>query len=184
MPDRTCSVADCDRKVSCRGWCKKHYERWQRHGDPLVVIPASQRRTRPLADRFWPKVDKTDDCWLWTGALNSTGYGYIARTSNRMVPAHRIAYELLVGPIPDGLTLDHLCRVRNCVNPSHLEPVTMRENTLRGSAPPAINARRTHCVNGHEFTPENTYVGTTGRECRACNRLRARERYWAKKGRA
>jgi hypothetical protein len=87
--------------------------------------------------RFWDKVQdrpKGEGCWLWEGAINSQGYGNFW-DGVRFVKAHRFAYECLIGEIPEGLTIDHLCRVRHCVNPSHLEPVTMRENFLRGDRP-------------------------------------------------
>lgn len=133
---------------------------------------------KPEAERFWASVDFDGEggCWLWTQKLAPSGYGQFG-VGRRAIGtygkkrAHRWAYEHLVGPIPEGLVLDHLCRVRHCVNPDHMEPVTSRENTLRGETRPAINAARTHCTNGHEFTPENT--GTThrgGRRCRACAR--------------
>lgn len=118
--------------------------------------------------RFWAKVDKTETCWLWTGRLPRSGYGTLS-ISGKNVQAHRFAYELIVGPIPAGLQLDHLCRVRHCVNPAHLEPVTPRVNVLRGICPAALAARRSHCQRGHEFTPENTYMTPNGRrQCRAC----------------
>ena len=92
--------------------------------------------------------------------------------------AHRVAYEALIGPIPKGLCLDHLCRVRYCVNPAHLEPVTVRENVLRGISPPAVNARKRLCKNGHALSGRNLYLktryGWPGRECRTCKRLLAR----------
>jgi hypothetical protein len=98
------------------------------------------------------------------------------------VCAHRFAYELFVDEIPDGLTLDHLCRNPRCVNPGHLEPVTQRENTLRGISPVAVNAAKTHCKHGHLLDEANTYMTNAGsRQCRTCNRLRMRRRYWAKK---
>ena len=84
--------------------------------------------------RFWSKVKKSRGCWLWQGAINTNGYGNF-HNKGRTVKAHRFAYEICVGEIPKGLTIDHLCRVRHCVNPSHLEPVTMRENFLRGDRP-------------------------------------------------
>lgn len=125
------------------------------------------------AERFWAKVNKTDTCWLWTAYKSNGGYGRI-KVDGQMVPAHRVAYKLLVGPIPEGMELDHLCRVRHCVNPAHLEPVTHGENTLRSTSPAAIHAAKTHCVNGHPFDAANTYLRPTGgRACRACNRAAA-----------
>jgi hypothetical protein len=110
-----------------------------------------------LAERFWAKVKKTSNCWLWTGSL-SRGYGRVRdRRSGKSVPVHRIAYELLVGPIPDGLTIDHLCRVRCCVNPTHLQPVTNRENILRGNGPAALSARRTSCRICGAFLGDDPY---------------------------
>lgn len=108
-------------------------------------------------------------CWLWQGTLTHDGYGMY-----RGARAHRSLYEYFVGPIPDGLVIDHLCRVRSCVNPEHLEPATVRENTLRGEGRAAINAVKTHCVHGHEFTPENTMRQKRGRLCRECHRLKLR----------
>lgn len=121
-----------------------------------------------VEERFWSKVDKAGDCWLWTAACNSEDYGHFW-FDRRQHQAHRVAYELLVGPIPDGLQIDHLCRTPRCVNPAHLEPVTSRENTLRGRSPFALKAAQTHCKRGHEFTPENTEVPNRGkRGCKAC----------------
>lgn len=120
-----------------------------------------------VAQRFWSKVDTTGDCWLWM-ARRLRGYGKFD-LGNTTAMAHRVAYELSVGPIPDGLQLDHLCRVRHCVNPAHLEPVTQRENILRSEAPCAVVMRTNKCKHGHEFTDENTYVTPAGkRQCRVC----------------
>jgi hypothetical protein len=103
---------------------------------------------------------------------NSNGYGQI-KDGKGMVYAHRYAYELLVGPIPPGTELDHLCRVRHCVNPAHLEAVAHRDNLLRGDTIPGRNARKTECPRGHLFEAENTYRDTLGRrKCRECARLR------------
>ena len=129
---------------------------------------------KTLAARFWAKVEKTDTCWLWTGSKNAEGYGQIL-LNRKLAKAHRVAYELTAVAIPAGLTIDHLCRVRHCVNPAHLEAVTLGENTLRGIAPPAIHARQTHCIHGHAFTPENTGLRTRpegGRQCLACQHIR------------
>jgi hypothetical protein len=130
-------------------------------------------RGRPLAERWAAKVQKTETCWLWTGAISSTGYGRL-----NLYYAHRIAFELHIGPIPEGMTIDHLCRVRTCVNPAHLEAVTLAENIRRSDSPSAQRARWTHCPRGHEFTPENTYLRPDGhgRQCRACCRMRQRLR--------
>jgi len=135
-----------------------------------------------LEERFWAKVDKSLDgigCWVWTGAPTSgrnCGYGRFSiggRADNRMVSAHRFAYELLVGIIPDGLTIDHLCRNRLCVNPAHLEAVDNRTNILRGTGSAAQRAKVTHCVRGHLFDMFNTYIDPEGhRVCRHCRRLR------------
>jgi len=127
--------------------------------------------------RFWAKVEKTDTCWHWHGATHK-GYGrfYLSPTQ-RSARAHRIAHELLIGPIPDGLVIDHLCRNRACVNPAHMELVTVGENNLRGVGDPAINAAKTHCKYGHPFNAANTIHRRTRneRECRACAQRRTRE---------
>jgi len=121
-------------------------------------------------------------CWLWMGTVDSKGYGNMrvgnTKTGRGLVRTHRFSYELHKGPIPNDLCLDHLCRVRSCCNPNHLEPVTLRENILRGEALSARRARQTHCKNGHEFTPENTRLSAKGeRVCRICYREWDRRRY-------
>lgn len=126
-----------------------------------------------LPPRFWSKVDITDGCWLWCGAIfPATGYGAY-RVDGQTRTAHSVAYEALVGPVPAGLEIDHLCRTRPCVRPKHLEPVTHRENMRRYSA------AKTHCVNGHLRTPENTYFRPNPRpgrpgesDCGACRKGR------------
>ena len=137
--------------------------------------------TPPASVRFWEKVwrEHESGCWLWQGTLAANGYG-VLRVDGKNVKAHRFSYELLRGPIPEGATIDHLCRVRSCVNPDHLEAVSFAENCLRGEGLPAQNFRKTHCQRGHEFTPENTSVDRYGhRECITCRRERARAKYAA-----
>ena len=123
-------------------------------------------------ERFWAKVDKTPTCWLWTGAKTG-GYGVFGHPQRR---SHRLSYEWLVGPIPEGLQMDHLCRVRACVNPDHLEPVTQQVNLLRGETIVAARAAQTSCVRGHPFDEDNTLIVKNGRMCKACLAMRARQR--------
>jgi len=130
---------------------------------------------RPVAERFWEKVDKTETCWLWTAGKSAAGYGAFWPQWRTHVPAHRWAYEALVGPIPDELEVDHLCRVPSCVNPSHLEPVTHRENILRGLTWGAANAAKSHCINGHPLNGDNLIpTRENERRCRQCDRDRQR----------
>lgn len=168
-----------------------------------------------LEERFWPKVDKEGPlpagrpdlgpCWLWTAGKNERGYGifFVGRREDgrsQFIKAHRFAYESIVGPLPDPSLMhpDHLCRTPSCVNPYHIEVVTPAVNFSRGESGPARNARRTHCVHGHEFTTENTWITKLGgRKCRACmadnlarwtsknpDRRRAYKTEWARRKRA
>lgn len=113
-------------------------------------------------------------CWVWRGALNADGYGQIWHKGKTQL-VHRVMYTLAIGPIPDGLTIDHVkergCTSRACCNLGHLEPVTRKINILRGDTFQARHAAQTHCLNGHEFSPENTYIEASGsRRCRECKR--------------
>lgn len=131
---------------------------------------------------FWRHVNKTDSCWLWTGHINKDGYGIFTVHPTRETKftwrAHRYAYSASVGEIPGSLQLDHLCRVRHCVNPSHLEAVTARENISRGrhcnpNLPGSKMRTRTHCKKGHEYSEANTYKYKGCQVCRACSNQRA-----------
>lgn len=178
LPERAsgCGVEDCARRHEAHGLCKLHYDRLRKSGTvetPLVRGPDDER--------FWAKVDRDGSCWLWRGGISKrTGYGHIWWEGTTKL-AHRVAYTLLVGPIPDGLTIDHLrelCGNRHCVKaaadgsgPAHLEVVTQRVNNLRADGYSGTNHRKTHCVNGHELTPENVYTPPKqprSRNCRQC----------------
>lgn len=138
-----------------------------------------------IRDRFWSKVEKRgdDECWPWHGRKTRKGYGLFGHAGE--VLAHRRAYRYSIGEIPEGLTLDHLCGEPSCVNPAHLEPVTLKENILRGNGVAARNARKTHCLRGHLLDGENLIVRPTGRGCRECSRRSGREsmKRWREKDR-
>jgi hypothetical protein len=191
-----CSVEDCGEPVfvAVRGLCRVHYDRWWRFGDPAAKLTRHPQGT-PVAVRFWSFVDKRgpDECWQWNGTCDAGGYGQL-KVNGKNVRAHRLSYALNVGPVVDAMDLDHLCHTRDllcpggkacphrsCVNPSHLEPTTGRENRLRGRSFAAFNAAKTHCVNGHPFDEANTYFGPRGgRGCRTCQRA-AQSRYQQRK---
>lgn len=116
--------------------------------------------------RLHRRIKRSSGCWIWTGALGDSGYGRLA-LNRKLHYVHRLSYETFVGPIPDGLQIDHLCRNRACFAPSHLEPVTCRVNVLRGESPGARSRRRTHCGKGHDFAEHG--VERNGRRiCRTC----------------
>ena len=125
-------------------------------------------------DRFWSKVKKTrSGCWLWQATKDRKGYGQF--WDRRVVHAHRWVWERLREPIPNGLTIDHLCCVTSCVNPDHMEVVTTQENIRRGRR---HNGNKTHCPQGHPYSGSNLYVSPTGgRYCRTCTRDGQRKRY-------
>jgi hypothetical protein len=132
-----CTVDGCSEPRWIRGYCRLHHNRWQRNGDPLV----EKRSSTPL-QKMQRHIEVTGFCWLWRGALDGQGYGQLKAPGNTTVRAHRWVYEQLVGPIPDGLQLDHLCRVIICVNPDHLDPVTQAENVRRGWAYQPVRDRQ------------------------------------------
>lgn len=191
--DKTCIIIDCHSKVLARGWCSKHYTRWYETGSTDLGVRAAPKppprvKPAPLADRFWPKVAKGggDECWLWTGGKNGAGYGEIwSLEVRKKVFAHRASWEMANGKkIPAGMVIDHLCRTPACVNPGHLEVVTVAVNTERGDAPVGGAMRqmsKTHCPQGHPYSEENTYRYGPRRVCRTCSieRTQARRRRMA-----
>ena len=188
--DLKCSVDGCEKMVLARGWCRTHYTRWYETGSVGLGVrnppaPPPPPPSRPIEERFWEKVDKEDFHWIWTGSKTKLGYGMIwDNDQKRHVMAHRLSWELANSKaIPDSLVIDHLCRTPSCVNPSHLEVVTVAENTRRGLAPAVgrlQNRSKTHCPQGHPYSPENTYYYNDGRTrvCRRCaiERTQARRR--------
>ncbi len=191
MPERTCIVTDCETpmKYMTLGLCKKHYYRQTKRG--TTDLPKGWKRTAPET-RFWAAVPAgltDDECWSWQGTTSSAGYG-VFWTGDAQAKAYRWAYEHLIGPIPVGLGLDHLCHSRSttcaggntclhrrCVNPRHLEPVSNTENVMRGLSFATKNARKTRCPRGHEYDVVNTYIPPKGgRTCRTCYREYNRKR--------
>lgn len=173
MGQCTCAVDGCESPREKRDWCEKHYQRWKKYGDASIFIPS---RDLTPEDHFWSQVDAWD-CWLWMGKLDPTDYGSFSRFPILGTKAHRISYFLLVGELPKELVLDHLCRIRHCVNPDHLELVTRSVNSRRG-APAAINRSKTHCPEGHEYLGGNLVIDTRGsRNCRVCRSASSRSWY-------
>lgn len=140
-----------------------------------IISYLDRKLLRKIFDKI--KVNPQSGCWEWTGAKQWGGYGIIV-WEDRSRLAHRIIFQLLVSGIPSDLHCDHLCRVRHCVNPAHIEIVTNKVNVLRGKGAPAQNARKTHCSLGHPLSGENLYLDSKGgRECKTCRNARCRARY-------
>lgn len=158
---KMCEAPGCDRKAQGQGLCLMHYRRMQRSGHAEGFS---------LERRFFDHIagETERGCWQWDVIHPESGYGQFAGGN-----AHRWSYEFFLCEIPGGLQLDHLCRNRGCANPWHLDPVPLVVNVMRGYGPMAINARKTHCIHGHAFSPENTYrppKRPDTRQCIACRR--------------
>jgi hypothetical protein len=191
--DRACQV--CPTPVGpkgAKGFCPKHYHVYRNHGDPLWVKPevSALDRFMERVDKNGPTPDATLDplirlkdptpCWIWTSTVGGYGYGYYSFGGRKNLiqgMAHRFSWKLLVGDLREDQKLDHLCRNRKCVNPDHLEPVTNRENILRGASPSASHAKKTHCPSGHEYNQENTYWYRNMRQCKICRRTHSANSY-------
>lgn len=185
---RVCQVSKCGRPYSARGFCRMHYSRWQRTGDARPEIPPFLPGTRSQQfDQYIEKSSEENGCWIWTGAIygpprkdpNGGGYGQFhwRDLGGGGTLAHRYSYLRDVGEIPVGMHLDHLCSVRACVRPSHMEAVTPEENNRRGNSITARNMRKTHCIAGHPFDGENLRIlSGGGRACRECQRSQQRAR--------
>lgn len=166
IPDGMAVVRECYQPACCN----PEHLRLCTLAEASAHARNTKERTDPV-ERFWSYVEKSPTCWLWKSTTTASGYGVFATYSPdgpKQVRAHRYAYELVVGPIPEGLVLDHLCRVQTCVNPAHLEPVENGENVLRGFSQAAINARKKTCAHGHEFTPTVRFKRGKWREGRVC----------------
>lgn len=179
---RICELKDCMNPAPRRKLCEHHYRRKLKYGSPYGV--PSPKAPHPPEDRFFPRLSfgplfQGTRCLEWTGDRWSTGYGRFS-VNGKQVGVHRWLYERWVGPIPDGLVIDHLCRNIVCCNPEHLEPVTNAENVRRGVGPAAQNRLKTHCKYGHPFAGRNLGTDAFGRRiCRACSvqrTLRSRAR--------
>lgn len=147
----------------------------------LSELPFTPGYLLMVKERMDDNFTITDNnCWEWNGGRTSFGYGKISlkqKSFNKSMTAHRVYWELINGPIPKGLVINHKCSNPPCINPDHLETMTGKENTLIGKGITAINAKKTHCINGHKFITENTGINTDGsRYCRNCSRFRTNRR--------
>lgn len=170
MRQSTCDQTGCPNRHYAKGLCKRHYG-FARKPD---ANPA--RRMTPEQWWWYSAQPVASGCWEWQGTRNTESYGRL-QVNGRTKAAHRFGYEIVVGPIPPGLVIDHLCRNTSCVNPDHLEPVTNKVNILRGEGYAARSARKVSCPKGHAYDADNTWRDGRGfRYCRACRRSRAQRR--------
>jgi len=182
-----CSVDKCDRPQVAKGLCHKHWKYNRKHGTP--ICPKPNPKFQDEQERFWSYVNKNGDihpilgtrCWVWTGALDNNGYATFRRSvkndpSCPKIPVHRFCLELIQGqPVPNDLEVDHLCKIRNCVNPEHLEAVTPNENKRRSNGVGEVNRQKTYCHRGHLYDEINTIYRKTKtsvkRICKECQKI-------------
>lgn len=164
MSTKHCKIEGCEDKHDSYGLCGKHRMRERRHGDVSKGRPS-------LGELLLRHIDvDPKGCWLWTAKITKGGYGSV---SGKSLLAHRVSYATYKGAIPKGLVIDHLCRVKSCINPDHLEAVTQKENLRRRDIALGMATAKTHCPKGHEYNEVNTYVSPQNRRsCRTCNRMR------------
>lgn len=177
---RLCTIEGCNNKHRSKGLCNKHYCRNRNHGSPDIVKYEYIRGT--LDERFWARVEKTDNCWLWTGRISPKGYGQFD-LEDRSITAHRMSWIMANGEIPEELEVNHLCHTRECmlgdncphracIRIEHLEIISHAENVRKGNAGyyerKIFRPKKTYCINGHEYTLENTAQYKNSRVCRIC----------------
>jgi len=169
---KVCEIAECGKPVFSTALCSSHYKRKRRYGDPR-----KSHRARTFEECFREFAVKGSGCWEWSGPKYANGYSKLT-SGRKQKLGHRWSYEHHIGEIPKDLVIDHLCRNRGCVNPDHLEAVTNEENLMRGAGYALRNGMRTACINGHEYTSENTYVHPRTKEirCRTCAAIRDKKR--------
>ena len=163
MSSQSCTIESCGRPVQARGLCHMHYQRWRLYGNPHY---SKLRDPSIAAQRFWGQVDKRgdDECWIWQGPTNGSGYGSFSSSVYGSTSAHRHSYQVANGPLLPGMVVDHMCRRRACVNPAHLQAVTQKQNCEHKEASPrSVTGIRGVAPSGRKAKPWQVYVTTNGK---------------------